>query len=843
MDRTRQNEESSSAPLDASITTFQWDAGLNEADTVAGLKRDIIRHIVSSLGLDYARRSEYNYYHGLALAVRDRLIDQWIRTQRSYYEAQSKRVYYLSMEYLPGKSLLNNLHCLGIYEEAGKALAEFGLRLEDVAEVEWDAGLGNGGLGRLASCYLDSMATKRVSGYGYGIRYDYGMFHQVIENGAQVEHPDNWTQRGNPWEYDRGRFLYDVNFFGRVHAWTDDRGRLRHDWVETEKVLAMACDLIVPGYRNDHSINMRLWSARSDSEFNLEFFNTGDYIGAVERKIHDEVVSKVLYPRDEELKGRMLRLSQQYFFVAATLRDILRRYKKKFDSFDKMPEMVVIQLNDTHPAIAIPELMRILLDEELLDWDTAWGICIRVFAYTNHTVLPEALETWPCSLMERVLPRHMQIIYEINHRFLQWVRQNRAGDAYPDDELARLSIIREYPEKAVRMANLAIVGSFSVNGVAAMHTEILRKTVFPAFNAIFPDRFRNITNGVTPRRWLKQCNPSLAGLIGEKLEGDWLRHLDRLHELVPHADDPEFRARWREVKLANKRLLADYVLRKVGIECRLDAMFDVQVKRIHEYKRQLLNVLHVITLFNRIKADPGGEFTPRTVLFGGKAAPGYAMAKLIIRLINGVAEVVNRDPDVDGRLQVIFLPNYCVSQAERIIPATELSEQISTAGFEASGTGNMKFALNGALTIGTLDGANVEMLEEIGEDNMFIFGRTASEIAALRNEGYNPWQFYENDLELKATLEMISRDTFSTDTSGLFTPITDKLLHGGDKFCVLADYRSYMDCQEKAGRLYRDPDEWTRRSILNTANMGKFSSDRSVTEYAEKIWGVETVSF
>ena len=843
MDKPRPNEESASAPLDLSSDTFQWDAGLYATNTVVGLKRDIVRHIVSSLGLDYARPSEYNYYHGLALAVRDRMIDQWIKTQRSYYDKESKRVYYLSMEYLPGKSLLNNLHCLGIYDVAAQALAEFGLALDDVAEVEWDAGLGNGGLGRLASCYLDSMATQGVSGYGYGLRYDYGMFHQVIENGAQVERPDNWTQRGNPWEYDRGRFLYEVHFFGRVHAWTDDRGRLRYSWVDTDKVLAMACDLLVPGFRNGHAINMRLWAAKSDTEFNLDFFNTGDYIGAVESKIRDEVISKVLYPNDEKFRGRVLRLCQQYFLVAASLEDVMRRYKKKHDSFDKLPEMVAIQLNDTHPTIAIPELMRLLVDEELLDWDTAWNLCARIFAYTNHTVLPEALETWPCRLMERVLPRHMQIIYEINHRFLQWLDANGGDHPDPDGRKARLSIIQEYPEKAVRMAHLAIVGSFSVNGVAAMHTDILRQVVFPEFNAIFPERFQNITNGVTPRRWLKQCNPGLAALISERLSGDWIRHLERLRDLVPYAEDAEFRSRWQAVKRANKQRLADYVRRKIGIACNLAALFDVQVKRIHEYKRQLLNVLHVITLYNRIKANPGGTFTPRAVFFGGKAAPAYTLAKLIIRLINGVAEVVNNDPDAHGRLQVIFLPNYCVSQAERIIPATELSEQISTAGYEASGTGNMKFALNGALTIGTLDGANVEMLEEIGNENMFIFGHTAAQIAALRRDGYNPWHFYEKDPELKTALAMISQNAFSPGAPGLFAPITDALLRGGDKYCVLADYRAYVDCQARAGRLYSDPDEWTRRAILNTANMGKFSSDRSIQEYVQRIWGVRPLTF
>ncbi len=839
MERQSKGEYQTSVPLDLTSDTFHWEVGLYEADTVSGLKRDIIRHIVSSLGSDYARRIPYNYYHGLALAVRDRMIDQWIRTQRSYYDDQSKRVYYLSMEYLPGKFLLNNLHCLGLFDLAEETLAQFDLKLEDVAEVEWDAGLGNGGLGRLASCYLDSMATQCISGYGYGIRYDYGMFHQVIENGSQVERPDNWTQRGNPWEFDRSRFLHEVNFFGRSHTWVDDQGRLRHDWVETEKVLAMACDLLVPGFQNGQAINMRLWAAKSDTEFNLEYFNTGDYIGAVEAKIRDEVISKVLYPSDEKLKGRVLRLCQQYFFVAASMQDILRRYTKKYSTFDKLPDMVVIQLNDTHPTIAIPELMRILVDDELLDWDTAWDICTRVFAYTNHTVLPEALETWPCSIMERVLPRHMQIIYEINHRFLRWVDQNAPDHMDRDVLKARLSIIQEYPEKAVCMANLAIVGSFSVNGVAAMHTEILQRVVFPEFQAVFPDRFKNITNGVTPRRWLNQCNPSLAALISEKLQGNWLCRLQQLRELIPHADDPEFRARWHAVKRANKERLAEYVRRKLNLECNLQAMFDVQVKRIHEYKRQLLNVLHVITLYNRIKADPDGTFTPRVVFFGGKAAPAYTMAKLIIRLINGVAQVVNSDSHMAGRLQVIFLPNYCVSQAERIIPATELSEQISTAGYEASGTGNMKFAINGALTICTLDGANVEMLEEIGRENMFIFGRTAAEIVALRRECHHSRQFCENDDELKNVLSMIQQNVFSPGMPGLFSPITDAMLHHGDYFCVLADYRAYVDCQEKVGRLYRNQDEWTFRSILNTANMGKFSSDRSIAEYARKIWGVE----
>jgi len=838
----RGTEQSSSAPLDPHGHAFENNGPLLRDNTVAGLKRDIVRHVVTSLGSDHARASEYNYYHGLALAVRDRMIAQWIKTQRTSYDTGQKRVYYLSMEYLPGKSLLNNLHCLGLHDTARQALADFGLDLEEVAEVEWDAGLGNGGLGRLASCYMDSMATQCISGYGYGIRYDYGMFHQVIENGAQVEHPDNWTQQGNPWEFDRARFMKAINFFGNVHVWVDDQGRLRHDWINTEKVLAMACDHLVPGFLNGQAINMRLWAAKSDTQFNLDFFNTGDYIGALEAKIRDETISKVLYPSDEKIQGKVLRLCQQYFFVAASLEDILRRYKKKHATFDHLPDMVVIQLNDTHPTIAIAELMRILVDVELMDWDPAWDLCTRVFAYTNHTILPEALETWPCSLMQRVLPRHMEIIFEINHRFMHMLDSLEDGHPDPDGRKARLSIIQEHPEKSVRMAHLAIVGSFSVNGVAAMHTEIIKNTVFPEFNALFPGRFRNVTNGVTPRRWLNQCNPDLTALISEVVPGHWLYHLEKLQGLVPHAQDPAFRQRWHEVKQANKQRLAAYVHRKLGMECSINALFDVQVKRIHEYKRQLLNILHVITLYNRIKANPGQEVTPRVVFFGGKAAPAYAMAKLIIRLINGVADVVNADPDASGRLQVIFLPNYCVSQAERIIPATELSEQISTAGFEASGTGNMKFALNGALTIGTLDGANVEMLEEIGAENMFIFGHTATEILSLRNSGYNPWQYRENDPELRQALDMIAANAFSPDHHGLFSPILDALLHHGDRFCVLADYRSYVDRQAEVSLLYRDQPEWIRRCILNTANMGKFSSDRSVMDYARDIWGVEAVA-
>ena len=817
---------------------FRWNGGMYEDDSVVGLKKDIIRHIISSLGSDFARVSPYNYYLGLALAVRDRLIDLWVKTQRSYYDESAKRIYYMSLEYLPGKSLLNNLHCLGIYDTTHQALKELGYDLEDIAEVEWDAGLGNGGLGRLASCYLDSIATLSLPGYGYGIRYDYGIFHQVIENGIQIEKCDNWMRAGNPWEFQRGRFMAEVKFYGSVNQYTDSDGRLRTDWVDADRVLAMPCDMLIPGYVNNNVINMRLWSARAANEFKLDFFNTGNYVGAVEEKVKDENISKVLYPSEQSMENRELRLKQQYFFVTATLQDIFRRYKKKPDTtFDAFPDRVAIQLNDTHPSIAIPELMRMLVDEEHVDWDKAWGICKRIFGYTNHTILPEALETWPCEMFGHVLPRHLQIIYEINRRFL-----DRVEEIYPGDvaRRAHMSIIQERP-RAVRMANLAIVGSNSVNGVSALHTEILKDRVFKDFHDAFPTLINNKTNGITPRRWLLQCNYDLAKLIIDRIGRGWISDLDVLKDLTPHAEDPNFRQQWRAIRLANKEKLATYIKRKLNVEITLESLFDVHVKRMHEYKRQVLNVFNVITLYNRIKDTPSADFTPRTVIFAGKAAPSYFMAKLIIRLINAVAWQVNTDPVVDGKLKVIFLPNYCVSQAERIIPATDLSQQISTAGFEASGTGNMKFALNGSLIIGTLDGANIEIRDEVGKENMFVFGNSAEELDELRQVGYNPWSYYNTDAELKRVLDMITHNFFSPQEPGLFKPIFDSIMYG-DRFFVLADYRAYIQCQEEVSRVFRDQEDWTRRSILTTARMGKFSSDRAIREYTEEIWNVKPLS-
>ncbi|MCU0600151.1 MAG: glycogen/starch/alpha-glucan phosphorylase [Desulfobacterales bacterium] len=799
------------------------------------LLSEIQHHIVSYLGNDFTPYRKDTYYYGLALTIRDRLVERWLKTQRKFHDQGEKRVYYMSMEFLPGRFLLNNILNLQISRLCGQALEYVGIELEDLEEQEWDAGLGNGGLGRLASCFLDSMATLKLPGYGCGIRYDYGIFYQEISEGFQVERCDNWMRNGSPWEVKRRGFLYEIKFYGRSEPYVDASGQNRYRWVDTDNIMAMACDYLIPAYAGENVNNMRLWSALSSREFNLQEFNEGDYIGAVEAKVLSENISKVLYPRDEGFAGKELRLKQQYFFVAATLRDILRRFKKSGNDFARLPDSVAVQLNDTHPCVSIPELMRILVDEEDMTWDSAWEICGRVFAYTNHTVLPEALETWPVDLMWKVLPRHMEIIYEINRQFLAQIERRYPGDAARRE---RMAIVHG---GMVRMANLSIIGSHTVNGVSELHTRILKERLFKEFDEYFPGRFINITNGISPRRWLIQINPGLSDLISSAIGEGWKGDLKRLRELVPCAKDSQFLNRWRAVKQQNKERMCRYILRKTGSVVSPDTLFDVQVKRIHEYKRQLLNALHAITLYNRIKANGAGDMTPRTVIFSGKAAPGYFMAKLIIKLINSVAETVNNDPLAAGRLQVIFLPNYCVSQAEKIVPAADLSEQISTAGMEASGTGNMKLALNGALTIGTLDGANVEILQEVGGENIFIFGLKADEVAALRNGGYNPRETYEKDEELKTAVDLISSGFFSKGDIHLFKPIVDSLLINGDYYCVLADYRAYMDTQDLVSRLYLDPDEWARRAILNTANMGKFSSDRAVAEYAQKVWSVRPV--
>jgi len=807
-------------------------------DESDALKRALFWHITFTLGSDHKTTQNLSYYRGLAYSIRDRLIEGWIKAQRSYYDTHAKRLYYLSMEFMPGRFLMNNLVNLQMDQITRRTMEDLGYSLEEIESLEWEPGLGSGGLGRLASCYLDSMATLKMSAYGYGIRYHYGIFYQTIRDGYQVENADNWLRIGSPWEFERPQHLHPVYYYGRVHEWVDDTGSRRYDWVDTEVVMAMGCDTLIPGYGNDHVINMRLWAAKSSRELNLESFNVGDYVGAVEQKVKSENISMVLYPSDEEPQGKELRLRQQYFFVSATLQDIMRRYKKQYDSFKSFPEKVAIHLNETHPAIAVPELMRLLIDQEGLDWDEAWDICVKTFAYTNHTILSEALEKWPLDLIGRVLPRHLQIIYEINRRFLKYVASRYPGDA---DRLRRMSLIEENPVRQIRMAHLAIVGSHAVNGVSELHSSILTNDLFRDFHDMFPERFCNKTNGITPRRWLLSINPALSRLITKRIGKGWITDLDRLTALIPLANDPEFRSQWAKVKLENKQRLADYISRVTNISVSVDSLFDIQVKRIHEYKRQLLNVLHVVTLYNRIRENPDGVVLPRTVIFGGKAAPGYRMAKLIVKLINSVAEIVNADPDAADKLKVIFLSNFSVSLAEKIVPAADLSEQISAAGTEASGTGNMKFSLNGGLLIGTYDGANIEIMREVGKENSFLFGLTADQVKTLKDQGYDAKTYYARNPELKKALDMIGSGYFSPGNPRLFQDIVASLLHGGDQYMVLADYQAYIECQNAVSRLYLDQDEWTRRSILCTANMGKFSSDRAVLEYAREIWNVGPV--
>ncbi len=799
------------------------------------LRHSLCNRLIYSLGKDPITATHRDWFLTTADAVRERLIERWMETMRSYYESDVKRVYYLSMEFLIGRLLSNSLMNMGFYEECREALEDLDLDINRIKELEGDAGLGNGGLGRLAACFLDSMATLSLPGYGYGIRYEYGMFYQKIENGAQVEHPDNWLRYGNPWEFPRPEVIFPVKFGGRVVQFKDDQGLCHFHWVDTEDVMAMAYDTPVPGYDTNTVNNMRLWSAKASRDFNLKYFNEGNYIKAVEDKNESENLSKVLYPDDTTQMGRELRLKQQYFFVCASLEDILRRFTKFHHSFDELPDRVAIQLNDTHPSIAIPELMRILLDVHHLDWNRAWDITQRTFSYTNHTLMPEALETWPVSLFESVLPRHLQIIYEINRRFLDEVHHRYPGDT---DLLRRMSIVDEDRGKRLRMAHLAIVGSHTVNGVAQIHTELMKQTIFSDFERFFPGKIINITNGITPRRWLCQANPDLSALIASRIGTGWRNNLAELKKLVPLAEDAGFRKQFRSVKCKNKERLAEVIKTRLKLSVDTESLFDVQIKRIHEYKRQLLNVLHIVTRYNRIREGRSAEMVPRTFIFAGKAAPGYAMAKLIIRLIHSVGSIVNNDPAVGGMIKVAFLADYNVSNAEKIIPACDLSEQISTAGTEASGTGNMKLALNGALTIGTLDGANIEIREEVGDDNIFIFGLNADEVSALQADGYDPWYFYNSNAELKQTLDMIANGYFSPDDQNRFRPIFDALTSFGDHFLLLADYASYIACQERVDALYRNPDEWTKRGIMNVANMGHFSSDRTIREYTEKVWNV-----
>lgn len=817
------------------MTTVDSTHLSTEKPTVADLQRSFLRHLQYTLVKDKYSATKADLYQALAYAVRDVLVDRWLDTQQSYYINDAKRVYYISMEFLMGRTLGNSLINLGVMEEWQTALKQMGIDADDLQEQEWDAGLGNGGLGRLAACFLDSMATLSLPAYGYGIRYEFGMFYQKIINGAQAEFPDNWLRYGNPWEFDRQEHLHQIKFNGHVESNLDETGETRYSWVDTTDVMALAYDFPVPGYGNETVNTMRLWSAKSTRDFELGSFNQGNYIGAVESKMRTENISKVLYPADHMAEGKELRLRQEYFLSSATVQDIFYRFAKKHDDFAQLPEKVAIQLNDTHPTLAIPELMRILLDDKQLGWDDAWTIAFNTFAYTNHTILPEALEKWPVQMMERILPRHLQIIYRINEIFIQQVIARFPGD---NDRLRRMSIIGEDGERSVRMAHLAVVGSHSINGVSALHSEILKDNLFHDFYQLWPERFNNKTNGITQRRWLKYCNRWLADLISSRIGDGWVTNLDELKRLIPLAEDSDFRQQWIEVKRANKQRLADNILEQNGVAVSPDSMFDCQTKRIHEYKRQLLNILHVITRYNRIKANPGGNYAPRTVIFGGKAAPSYYMAKLIIKLINSVGAVVNGDPEVHKLLKVVFLGNYNVTLAEMIFPASDLSEQISTAGTEASGTGNMKYSLNGALTIGTLDGANIEIMEEVGRDNFFVFGLTTEQVTGLKKAGYQPYDYYYHNPELKLALDMIGNGSFSPHDRNLFKPIVDTLL-GLDDYLLLADYASYIACQDEVDKLYQQPHEWARTSILNTAGMGKFSSDRTIGEYARDIWNIK----
>jgi starch phosphorylase len=808
------------------------------ASDVDALKRAFADHLQYSQGKDEHSATALDRYFAVAYAVRDRLMRRWIETQQAYYKRDAKRIYYLSLEFLMGRALENNLSNLGVTDAMRAALSALGLDLSDLLEQEPDAGLGNGGLGRLAACFLDSLATLSYPAYGYGIRYEFGIFDQEIRNGYQIERPEEWLRFGNAWEVARPEYVVPVSFYGRTEHHPDERGRLRARWLDARHVLGMPYDVPIAGYRNAAVNTLRLWRARASQELDLADFNAGDYLAAVEDKDLSENISKVLYPNDLTVMGKELRLQQQYFFVACSIHDLVARHLKVHDGFDGFADKVAIQLNDTHPAIAIAELMRVLVDEHDLEWERAWEICGAVFGYTNHTLMPEALEKWTVDLFGRVLPRHLEIVYELNRRFLEGVRASGKAD---EAAIARMSLIEEGPVKQVRMANLAVVGSRSVNGVAALHTELLQKELFRDFHALWPERFNNKTNGVTPRRWLLQANPGLAGAITEVIGPEWVTDATRLRALEPLAADAGFRALFRDVKRENKQRLAEIVRAENGLTLDLDSIFDVQVKRIHEYKRQLLAILRVASEYLRMKEDRSYEPYPRSYLFGGKAAPGYAMAKWIIKLANSVGDVVNHDVDVKGRIAVAFLRNYRVSLAERIFPAAEVSEQISTAGKEASGTGNMKFALNGALTVGTLDGANVEIREEVGPENFFLFGLTVEQVAALRRRGYDPWEVYRNDRRLKAVLDALSSGLFSPEEPGLFRPIVDSLLNGGDPYLVLADFAAYCACQEEVERAYRDPERWTRMAILNVARSGKFSSDRTIREYAEQIWGVEPI--
>ncbi len=803
------------------------------------LEASVSRHAKYSLGKKWDDLSDQDRFMAAALAVRDRMVDRMLETEARYEQADAKRVYYLSLEFLMGRSLGNNLYNLGIYDLCKDAMEKAGMDLEEVREGECDAALGNGGLGRLAACFLDSLASLNLPGYGYGINYEYGLFKQEIYNGYQQEKPDNWLASPTPWEIQRTDEACLIPIYGRIDHAQDRQGRYNPMWMDWKLVVGVPHDMPIVGYGGRSVNTLRLYAARSSHDFDMRIFNSGDYIKAVEQKMASETISKVLYPSDSVESGKELRLIQEYFLVACAMRDIVRRYQKTCDDFDAFSSRVAVQLNDTHPALSVAELMRILVDEDDMPWDKAWEITHATLGYTNHTLLPEALEKWPVSLFEHVLPRHLQIIYEINHRFLDHV-----AAVWPDDpgRQQRMSIVEEGEPRQIRMANLAIVGSHSVNGVAALHSELVKSDLVPDFHELWPEKFNNKTNGVTQRRWLLNANPLLAGLLTRTLDDGWITDLDRLRGLEPHAEDPAFQEEFLGIKRSNKERLAGVIRDTTQVVVDPDSLFDIQVKRIHEYKRQLLNVLHIIHEYLGMIEDGRDPTVPRTYIFAGKAAPGYWAAKQIIKLINSVGNVINSDPKVRDMIKVVFIPDYRVSLAEKIIPACDLSEQISTAGMEASGTGNMKFAMNGALTIGTLDGANIEIMEEVGEENIYIFGLKAVEIQQMRERGdYDPHACCNRDPSLKRVLEAFTANTFSSRDPGLFDWIHHALLNPQDSYYTLADLGAYVEAHETAAREFNNRPVWARKAVLNVARIGKFSSDRTIREYARDIWNLEAV--
>lgn len=804
-----------------------------------GFKQSILQHLTRTLARDRFTATSRDWWLATCFAVRDRVLERFLKTMETHNRQDVRRVYYLSLEYLMGRLLTNNLLATGLYETAREALAELGHDIAEIEEEEYDMGLGNGGLGRLAACFLDSLATLDLPAVGYGIHYEFGLFKQEIVQGRQVERADNWLRFGNPWQVVRPEYAQEVMVYGQVDQVFNESGEGHPVWHGGHRFLGVPWDVPICGY-GAHTINfLRLWESRAGQDFDFQAFNEGGYIEAVLEKAERETVSKVLYPNDKSESGKELRLVQQYFFVSCSLQDILRRFLKRTGDWDQFPEKTAIQLNDTHPALAVPELMRLLVDEYGLKWDRAWSLTRRTFSYTNHTLLPEALERWSVPLFEKVLPRHLQIIYEINRRFLE----DEVEACWPGDDQKKreLSLIEEGEPKMVRMAYLSVVGSHAVNGVAAMHTRLLKANLFADFDALYPGKFRNKTNGITPRRFLKLANPGLSELITETVGTGWETDLDRLQELDGHVDDAAFRERFLAVKRANKVRLAGIIAERTGVIVDPDAMFDVQVKRLHEYKRQHLNLLHILALYRKMIHQPDLDWHPQVFIFGAKAAPGYELAKNIIHAINAIALRINTDPRIGNRLKVVFIPNYGVSLAERIIPAADLSEQISTAGKEASGTGNMKFALNGAVTIGTLDGANVEIQEAVGDDNIFIFGLTVEEVTAWRERGYNPWDIYYANEGLRQSIDWLTSDYFCDDHHGVFRPLRRSLLDDGDPFFVLADYADYARAQAAANRAFHDRDRWARMAIRNSARVGTFSSDRTIREYAEDIWKLQPV--